>query len=440
MKKSVNFDRLIFIVLSMLIFFIPFREILAYYTSSIVKSIPDLLIFVLFVSYIIKVRFRIKIDKIDLFFLLYLILEAISTILINHVGLKAYIVQVRSISLYYFLFYILKNYKLSEDSYQNIIPILKSILYVLFVLAIIEKLFAKTVLFPEEWRTSIIYFSNYIRTYGMFNSPNTYAAFILFSFIYVYQLTDNFWIRKNFLFIFVCICSLLLTVSRSTLILFMFFVIVLSIAQWYIKKHKNQEIHLISLKPFLICLLGAVVAWGGAEAFSNYYLENVVYANGESSSSGSLDRFNELFDEKIITSSQSNGRLYGIKKGLEIVKDHPIFGTGFGTYGSSASLICGSPIYKEYDIEDNFYADNEYIKIFVEGGILGLFAFVAFLASVLYTYRRSLFKILVCVIMGGLGLFYNIFEVQILSFLFWLVTCAPMCTDLKIGDMNYEHS
>lgn len=430
MKKSIQFDNLMFIVLSVLIVFIPLREIIAFYTMSLVKSIPDMLVLIMFVGYLIKTKFKIHIDKTDLLFGLYLLWELVSTLFINHLGLKPYILQVRSISLYYVLYYILKNYKFSTDTYQRLIPVIKSVLYLLFALAIIEKLFAKTILFPIEWKESIIYMDNFIRTYGMFNNPNTFAAFILFSFIYAYQQLNDFWEKQNWLFIFACISTLLLTVSRSTILLLIFFFMVLAIAQWLLKK-RDVKILLIAAKPFLICVSASLLVWGGAEAFSNYYMDNVVYAGEDNTGVNSLDRFNELTGNDIIQASQVNGRLFSITKGLEIVKDYPVFGSGFGTYGSAASLMCGSPLYEKYGIEGTFYSDNEYIKVLTEGGVIGALLFVCFLGSVLYNYRKEKFKLLICVIMGGLGLFYNIFEVQILVFLFWTTMAAPIRTELK---------
>lgn len=438
MNKTKNLNQLIFLMISLLVFFIPFREMLAYYTFPFVKSIPDILVLSVFVYYLFHIKFQIRLDKIDLAFAIYLLIELISTLFINHVGLKAYIVQVRSICLYYVLFYILKNYQFPQEGYKRVIPMIKIVLYVIFALSVIEKLFAKTVLFPVEWKESIIYMDNFIRTYGVFNNPNTYAAFVIFAFIYVYQLVDEFWCKKNIIFIIVCISAMLLTVSRSTIILFIFFIIVLLITQQMMKR-KGHAISLIPVKPFMLCLVSSIVIWGGAEVFSSYYMDHVVYADEEGTGASALDRFNELVGDKIVNASQSSGRLYSITKGLEIVKDHPILGTGFGTYGSSASLICGSPIYEKYDIEGSFYSDNEYIKILVEGGILGALAFVAFLSTILYTYRKQPFKLLVCVIMGGLGLFYNIFEVQILAFMFWITLTVPERRELQGGILN-EHS
>lgn len=432
MKKTISMENFLFWGLCALIIFIPFREILAYYTISLVKSLPDLLILLLLIAYLINVKFHFRFELCDWLFGAYLIWELISTVFINHWGLKPYILQVRSISLYYLMFFILRNASLSSHTYQKLIPVIKGVAYGLFALALVEKLFCKTILFPVEWKESIIYMDNYVRTYGVFNNPNTYAAFILFSFFYIYQQTTDFWEKKNWLFIFVSFTGLLLTVSRSAILLLMFFFIVLAIYQWVVKKQHNS-LSLVKGKPFLICLVVSLAVWGGAEVFSNYYMDHVVLSAGESSNMSSLDRFNELMGDKIISGSQANGRMYSIKKGWEIVKDYPLFGAGFGTYGSSASLICGSPIYDKYEIEPGFYSDNEYIKLLVEGGFVGALIFIGFLGAVLYRYRRERFKLLICIIMGGLGLFYNIFEVQVLAFLFWLTLSAPLKVELK-GD------
>jgi O-antigen ligase len=117
--------------------------------------------------------------------------------------------------------------------------------------------------------------------------------------------------------------------------------------------------------------------------------------------------------------------------GIEILKDYPVFGTGFGTYGSAASLISSPEIYKTYNIFKNFYADNQYICILVETGIVGTIIALSFLISLFILYRKNYFVIIMFIIILWTGLFYNVFEIQIISLLFW--------TTLAINESKRKH-
>ena len=66
-----------------------------------------------------------------------------------------------------------------------------------------------------------------------------------------------------------------------------------------------------------------------------------------------------------------------------------MIGTGFGTFGSAASLMITPDIYSKYNLSSDFYSDNEYIKVVVEAGIVGTIAFGLFILSLLYEFFKS---------------------------------------------------
>ena len=43
------------------------------------------------------------------------------------------------------------------------------------------------------------------------------------------------------------------------------------------------------------------------------------------------------------------------------------------------------------------------------------------MSSILYDYRNKRFVVLFCIGIGWFGLFYNVFEVQIVAYLLWLL-------------------
>ena len=133
---------------------------------------------------------------------------------------------------------------------------------------------------------------------------------------------------------------------------------------------------------------------------------------------GASDRFLNMFNKTHYT-YDNNGRVYSLVNAVRVALDHPIFGAGFGTFGSAASLTWYPTLYMEYSIKTNFYADNQYTCIMAETGFLGLAIFLAFLVVTLIRQHRDLPQFLACCIIGIFGLFYNVLEVQIASMLLW---------------------
>jgi len=73
-------------------------------------------------------------------------------------------------------------------------------------------------------------------------------------------------------------------------------------------------------------------------------------------------------------------------KGFEILKDNPVFGTGFGSYGEYASSVYYSPIYTEYGLnyihglssEERSFICDTYFPTLVQIGYVGICLFFSF--------------------------------------------------------------
>ena len=83
-------------------------------------------------------------------------------------------------------------------------------------------------------------------------------------------------------------------------------------------------------------------------------------------------------NKTISINNQEDGRIYYVKKALEIFKDEPLTGYGLATFGSAATQTYSSPTYEQYNITWNFYSDNEYIQILAETGVIGLLLIFTF--------------------------------------------------------------
>ena len=429
MKRFFNIDIIIKYSLIILLIFLPLREILSLYLGKNIKLISDAIVFSLLIITLITKKIDLKIKKQDILYLIFLVIGAISTYM-NGYSIYTIIIQIRSITIYYLLYFILRNYDINEGTLKSLVKTLKIITCFLFILTIIEVIFNKMILFPEIWALSIKYADNYLRAYGLFNNPNTFAVFILMTFIFINKFNKN----KNYITNIMLISIVLLTMSRSSLIFLIIYLLYYLITKNNIKQNIKNVIIPIAL--------GIIVM------LSTNYLKNIIdykntrqntsddeiqevldskYEKVESSDS-IADRFNEMNSDRIIESSKYNGRLYSVNKGLEIFKDYPIIGTGFGSFGSSASLITQSKIYNIYNIPNNFYADNDYIKVLVETGIIGFLIYLLFCINL---FKNNKKEWILCLIFFGYGLFLNNFETQALTFMFFLM--------LSISNINEKY-
>lgn len=409
--------------------FIPLRSPIADLTFQSIKAIPDIIIVVLAFWYVISVRFRLKFKIYDIFFLAFLGTAFISTVFINDVGLMPYIFQVRSIGIYYILFYIARNMHFGTKEYIKLVRTLQIAALILFAFAIVEKVTSKTVLFPVSVAESIVSSTNFARVYSLLYNPNTYGLFVVLTFFASICL-DFYCNTKTNIFVYISFAvSIFMSMSRSTLII-LGIGIILILIQLIIDK-KLMKIWKVLLKKVVIVAVSAAIIVGAVNILSAVYYEDVILKSdkisqhqqgqaGNSLGVGAGDRLSEMGDSDMYVSSSVDGRIFSVTKGIEIFKDHPIFGTGFGTFGSSASMNYEPDIYEEYDIPFPFYSDIEYAKILAENGIVGVVLFAGFLLSILWAYRKDHYKLLICLTIGWFGCFFNIFEVQIGSAFLWM--------------------
>lgn len=456
-EKNVN--NLINIVIIFLVCFIPFREYISYYTMSYIKFLPDIIIFVTFVFLLLFRKIKIRFSASDIILLLFALLTFITTIGLNQRGILPFLLELRSMFLYYVLYYILRNVKIVIN-WNLFSKVLSMVVIIVSIFSIVEKIFNKDFLFPSGWANSIIYKDNYARVYSVFNNPNTYATFIVLSFFLLNYLEYCKKVKcYKFIYILLLI-NLWLSASRSSMIIFAMYIFVYMIL--IIKnKYKSKLFNLL-----IITLLSSICILGINKMSNNYYFATVVdknpaevidiiiddkeqkpkdnYLKPDSSKNnnkpntdilneiekrkngGLINRIMSMFKGELYDLSAKNGRIYKMKTGLKIFMDYPIIGSGLGTFGDSASLMI-NPIdfYEKYDLEANFYADNQYLTIIVECGILGTALMAAFIISLIVKYRNNILKLTVIFGIMLLCLFYNTLEVQIAMFMFYLFLCLP---------------
>lgn len=451
-EKNVN--NLINIVIIFLVCFIPFREYISYYTISYIKFLPDIIIFVTFVFLLLFKKIKIRFSASDIIILLFALVTFITNICLNQRGILPFLLELRSLFLYYVLYYILRNTKI-EINWNLFSKVLSLVIFIVSIFSIVEKIFNKDFLFPNAWASSIVYKDNFARVYSVFNNPNTYATFIVLSFFLLNYL-EYYKDIKCYKFIYILLLiNLWLSASRSAMIIFAVYIFVYLIL--IIKnKYKDKLLNLL-----VIALISSICIFGISKMSNNYYFATVVDkkpagvidviidANGhrhnnplnpnsnkynsdiiddiaKRESGGLINRILSLFKGNIYDLSTKDGRIYKIMVGIKVFKDYPVIGSGFGTFGDSASLMI-NPIdfYEKYDLEDNFYSDNQYLTIIVECGILGTVLMATFVISLIIKYRKNILKLTVVFCVMILCLFYNTLEVQIAMFMFYLFLCLP---------------
>lgn len=451
-EKNVN--NLINIVIIFLVCFIPFREYISYYTISYIKFLPDIIIFVTFVFLLLFKKIKIRFSASDIIILLFTLVTFITNICLNQRGILPFLLELRSLFLYYVLYYILRNTKI-EINWNLFSKVLSLVIFIVSIFSIVEKIFNKDFLFPNAWASSIVYKDNFARVYSVFNNPNTYATFIVLSFFLLNYL-EYYKDVKCYKFIYVLLLiNLWLSASRSSMIILAMYILVYLIL---LIKNRNKS-KLLGL--LIIVLISSICIFGISKMSNNYYFATVVDkkpagvidviidANGhrhnnplnpnsnkynsdiiddiaKRESGGLINRILSLFKGNIYDLSTKDGRIYKIMVGIKVFKDYPVIGSGFGTFGDSASLMI-NPIdfYEKYDLEDNFYSDNQYLTIIVECGILGTVLMAAFVISLIIKYRKNILKLTVVFCIMILCLFYNTLEVQIAMFMFYLFLCLP---------------
>jgi hypothetical protein len=440
MEKILN--RLIKYSLIILAIFIPFREILATYTISSIKIIPDIIAYILLLLTIIKNKSKLNLKLYDIFYICFLSFGLISN-LINNVSLISYLYQFRSITTMYVIFYVLRNNVLKYEDYKYPLYILYVVAVLLTSFSIIEILTNKCVMFPSSWALAITYKSNYVRAYSLMNNPNTFASFItiiLILFNYLIKGEKKYQKVIKILFNIIILLGVFLSASRSAMVAIAFYFIYLVIVSTKNKSYKEIIIFLVILiVSFLITIAISNITDNLAIRCDASRLINTT--NDESTQDKNkepsvVNRFEEMASGKTIDNSVADGRIYHIKMGLKVFADHPLFGSGFGTFGSSASLIITPDIYEHYNLYKGFYADNEYIKVLAETGFIGALLYVSFVLSLFLNYRKEKINILLFVVFFFFGLLYNVFEIQALCFIFYLAINVIQIYNKKESSKN----
>lgn len=397
------------------------------------KLIGDLITFIvllrLFLLNVKNFKSFFFFKKFELAFFAFLIFGAVIGY-VNGVGLNSILFQVRTFLIMYLLYYVLSRSKLPANFFAKLAWMTYFSGVILFVQGIVEKLSMRTLWMPEVWTQKVLSSTNFVRIYGLLNNPNSLALVMFFSICAIAFLRFMYKDQQfKYLFIVSQVAFaglLLLTLSRGAWIASVTFII------FFLLFERNKKL----MKNIALTFVAAIVLVYlptnlGLKYIQTLGIENVVAP--EDLSGGISNRFAETFDEDTLALMNESGRMFYIKKGFEVLKDYPLTGAGFGTFGGSSTLSYDSPIYEKYNIRSdiyggkNFYSDNQYIQVIAETGAIGVLLFAAFLLTMVWLFwqeRRALFgkyMFALWVATGVCGFFYNIWELKVYTMFFFII-------------------
>ncbi|GGH76484.1 O-antigen ligase [Pullulanibacillus pueri] len=361
-------------------------------------------------------------------FWLYCIIGSLSGLLTG-VPLTAVIFESRALLLFFLLFYIIRRLDITQEDIKRLIWIVFWVAILLSLHGWVEKLSIRSWLLPLDWVMRPLSPTNRIRIYGLIDNPNTLALFLVLSYFFSFYLRGFY---KGALKVTLHIGSvillgtMILTFSRGVFIGLVFcslLYLVLS-RHW---RHIAQTALYLALGILIVAL--PIILLSGV--LDDTYLgetQHRIMEKYDQEGTTATKRLSGTFGKDNIEQDSRTGRIFYVKKGLEIFRDHPILGTGFDTFGDSATLSYPSPIYTDYGIakDTHIYSDNQYIQVMAQTGVVGVLIIAVFLLGMLKAIwdrrKTSNLALPLGVFLIGLyvtGCYYNVWENNVVGLFYF---------------------
>lgn len=421
-----------------LIMTIPIRPFLIVYNPGF-KFIGDILILVLLFKVIFDhrkdIRSLFRFNLLEIAFILFLAVGGISA-LITGVSIPAIVMQVRAFLLFFFLYYIVKRLEITNKDVRDFSLVTFITAIVLSIQGIVEKISVRTLLLPELWKNMDLAATNKSRVYGLIGGPNELGLFLLIAFFISMFLLSTV-TRKTKPFIYIgmtlILCVFLLTYSRGAVLALGAFLVIYLLVNRKINHFKSIVVIALSATVlfFVVTKVTQIVEENRAnqtETGPVAQKPNKEPEQPDSKTENGLNRFSGAFSKENVELSNADGRVYYVKKAVEVFKDRPIIGYGFATFGGAATQTFSSPIYQKYGIAWNFYSDNQYIQVLAETGMIGTALIVLFvfgLFKLTWALRRGLpfSPLLLFFLVGGItsGVVYNILENDVFMLYYFVI-------------------
>ncbi len=355
LREKLSFKSLIKIGLALLFLFISLSNGAGYFPESRYLFFGSLAI--LAGLWLFNEGFLIQ--KIDLLLLTFLFIAVLSTgTLVNlHVSLDALFLLLS----YIFFFWMVKENLNSKSEINFVLVLIVTVATILSVYGLYQYLIGFNVLAKYAAEKSIL-INTQSRVFATFISPNVLAGFLMLAiplniFLLFYETIT--W-RKILLFISGAIvgCCFLLTYSRGGYIAL--FTVILATVILMSKERKK--------KLFLIFIILALLVFSSYAVVQRLRSPSTASYKGITTPSAAQTSF--------------GGRTLLWRGSLNVAKNYPLLGSGFGTFSS---------IYPKYQYGGLFsrHAHNTYLEILAETGFLGFLLFLC----ILFVVARQQFRI-----------------------------------------------
>jgi putative inorganic carbon (hco3(-)) transporter len=421
-------------LLSLLIYF-PMRSFLTEINPGL-KLAGDIIIIAAFLRVVWDHRTNMKslfhFTHFEWGFFVFMIIGTISAFFTG-VDYGAIVFQIRAFFITYLVYYTVKRLGMTKEDVFRFLWVTFVTAMILTLQGLVEKLSIRSLLMPEVWVNRQLSPNNATRIYGLINNPNVLAVYLSITFMATLYLQELVKTKSTKVFLTISMVLMVgvwtLTYSRGTWIGFAIALVIYALLTRNWKK--LSRIILITAASFILINLPVAKAANWIKNTDFGQIERTGPPEDDQSGGGGSTegkRLKGTFEKDTVELSMQTGRLFIVFKGFEIFKDHPIIGTGFATYGDSATKSYSSPIYDDYDIGFDIYSDNQYIQVIVQTGALGVIAFAIFLLGMLYALwkmrKDSRFAIPALALLIGIywcGFIYNIWEDKTFTLYFFMM-------------------
>jgi len=292
------------------------------------------------------------------------------------------------VTFFYVTYILIKNNKLKA----------KELLLSIIISALIPLLIGLLQIFTGSGLST---FGLHGRIYGTFAHPNVFAFFTLFLlFLHTHYSTiqpAEFWqkhVELKWLTYILLTALLLFTYTRAALVgLLVFFIII------GIRRYKKMLIWLIASLTLFYLLFYPLNAF--LIKNYNYSLQQIPL----------LERVTSRNEE----ADSIAWRQSLLRETLPLIQAQPFLGYGYGTF----PIVWEANRSSQHQWDDSAEAHNDYLRILLELGLLGLILYLLLLAKLVYRYKHSLYLFAWLAVFIVLGLSDNMLHHTPVMWLMW---------------------
>lgn len=401
------------ILLLTLIIFVPLREVFEILLGPAAKLLTDILVLIIALFCLYRAHDRISFTRLDAMFAALILISILSTVFNGSDALSAFI-HIRGLCIFYILYFALRNAGqglLNRPLILAIMRIVSLTVTFLVVAAIIEVLSGKQLMFPSEWVEDISR-NNMKRAYSLIGNPNMFASYILMGMVLIKKCGMHLGLKMPHYLYVVAAIGIALSLSRSAM-LAAAIAIVLFWAPTIIKNYYSPLGKIQRKRVVLLVALVALLIPATLLAVPNV-------SNGSYGENRLLDALNG----NELRNSQIDGRFYIIGRAMDAYQQHGNYILGIGSGMANNQTDTNNM----YELKPGFTSDNQFLKVVVELGITGAIIFLAFISLLIKRFKEDAPALITIILMLFLGLFYNSFEVQVVTLLFFLILAISELT------------